>query len=125
MPGRTAFAAAAHRAAHQWQQQASLFADPLAMPMLEEDAANILHRAGQNPSERRIRIFIAARTLRGGCPGRGFRSPLGDRLRIFEVDHPATESWKRERLAETAIELPASTRLSRSPIEEKAKRLLT
>jgi methyltransferase (TIGR00027 family) len=35
------------------------------------------------------------------------RNPFGARLRVFEVDHPATQAWKRERLAAMAIEQPA------------------
>ena len=35
------------------------------------------------------------------------RRDLMDRLRVFEVDHPATQAWKRQRLAELGMELPA------------------
>jgi methyltransferase (TIGR00027 family) len=35
------------------------------------------------------------------------RGDLLGRLRVFEVDHPATQSWKRRRLAELGVELPA------------------
>jgi len=35
------------------------------------------------------------------------RRDLLDRLRVFEVDHPATQAWKRQRLAELGMELPA------------------
>ncbi len=38
-----------------------------------------------------------------------------DRLRIFEVDHPATQHWKRERLHEAAIPIPAS--LTFAPVD--------
>jgi methyltransferase (TIGR00027 family) len=34
------------------------------------------------------------------------RGDLLDRLRVFEVDHPATQSWKRRRLAVMGIDLP-------------------
>lgn len=37
-----------------------------------------------------------------------YRGALRDRLRIFEVDHPATQAWKRQCLAEAEIALPAS-----------------
>ena len=37
-----------------------------------------------------------------------YRNPFGDRLRVFEVDHPATQAWKRERLATVGIEVPQS-----------------
>ncbi len=35
------------------------------------------------------------------------RSDLLGRLRVFEVDHPATQSWKRRRLAGLGVEPPA------------------
>lgn len=73
-----------------------------------------------------MRIFIAARTrfaedrlaaavehgvrqlvvLGAGLDTFAYRSPFADRLRIFEVDHPATQAWKRERLQNCAIGLP-------------------
>ena len=34
------------------------------------------------------------------------RSDLLGRLRVFEVDHPATQSWKRRRLAGFGVEPP-------------------
>jgi methyltransferase (TIGR00027 family) len=44
--------------------------------------------------------------LGAGLDTYAYRSPFADRLRIFEVDHPATQAWKRERLADAAIPLP-------------------
>jgi methyltransferase (TIGR00027 family) len=35
------------------------------------------------------------------------RRDLLDRLRVFEVDHPATQQWKCQRLAELGVEAPA------------------
>ena len=43
------------------------------------------------------------------------RGDLLDRLRVFEVDHPATQSWKRRRLARLGVELPA--RLVFAPVD--------
>ena len=74
-----------------------------------------------------MRIFIAVRTrfaedalaaavqdgvrqlvvLGAGLDTFAYRSPFGDRLRIFEVDHPATQAWKRELLAAAGIPLPS------------------
>ena len=34
------------------------------------------------------------------------RSDLIDRLRVFEVDHPASQSWKQDRLRGIGIEIP-------------------
>ena len=35
------------------------------------------------------------------------RPELGDRLRIFEVDQPGTQAWKRRRLVELGVGVPA------------------
>src|SRR5205814_8794572 len=35
-----------------------------------------------------------------------YRNPFGEQLRVFEVDHPATQAWKRERLAAMNIAMP-------------------
>ena len=39
-------------------------------------------------------------SLRNPRPGQG--------LRVFEVDHPATQAWKRKRLKEVGLNIPAS-----------------
>jgi methyltransferase (TIGR00027 family) len=52
--------------------------------------------------------------LGAGLDTYAYRSPLRDRLRIFEVDHPATQAWKRQRLA-AAIPVPAS--LTFAPVD--------
>ena len=46
--------------------------------------------------------------LGAGLDTYAYRNPFGDRLRIFEVDHSATQVWKRQLLAEAAIKLPDS-----------------
>jgi O-methyltransferase involved in polyketide biosynthesis len=43
------------------------------------------------------------------------RNDLPGGLRVFEVDHPATQSWKRRRLAGLGVELPA--RLVFAPVD--------
>jgi methyltransferase (TIGR00027 family) len=43
------------------------------------------------------------------------RGDLLGRLRVFEVDHPATQSWKRQRLAGLGVALPA--RLVFAPVD--------
>ena len=126
-PSRTARAAAFHRAAHQVLEHGRIFADPLAIRILGEDADSVAREAEQRPSGRRMRIFIAARTrfaedalaaavergvrqlvvLGAGLDTYAYRSPFRGRLPVFEVDHPATQAWKRQRLAEAAIPLPA------------------
>jgi methyltransferase (TIGR00027 family) len=36
------------------------------------------------------------------------RGDLLDRLRVFEVDHPASQSWKRHRLSELGVKIPSN-----------------
>ncbi len=36
------------------------------------------------------------------------RRDLGDRVRVFEVDHPSTQSWKKNRLGELGLAVPAN-----------------
>ena len=146
-PSRTAWAAAAHRAAHQVLEQGSVFADPLALRILGKDAETVVREAEVQPFGRRMRMFIAARTrfaeealaaaveqsvrqvvvLGAGLDTLAYRSKLCDRLRIFEVDHPTTQAWKRQRLKDAAIPLPGS--LTFAPVdfecETLAKGLIT
>jgi methyltransferase (TIGR00027 family) len=125
-PSRTALGAAAHRAAHQVLEQGNIFTDPLALRIMGQHAKAAVRDAEQNPSRRGFRIFIAIRTrfaedalaaavekgvrqlvvLGAGLDTYAYRTTWGDRLRIFEVDHPATQHWKRHLLAEAAIAIP-------------------
>jgi methyltransferase (TIGR00027 family) len=121
-PSRTALAAASHRAAHQILEKGSIFSDPLAVRILGIDAATVASEAEEQPSRRAMRMFIAVRTrfaedALAAAVERGatqlvvlgaYRTQLSDRLRIFEVDHPATQEWKRERLAAAAIPIPST-----------------
>jgi methyltransferase (TIGR00027 family) len=53
--------------------------------------------------------------LGAGLDTYAYRGAYRDRLRIFEVDHPATQEWKRQRLADAAIPLPPG--LTFAPID--------
>ena len=126
-PSRTAFAAATHRAAHQLLEGGRVFADPLALRILGEDQETVRRKAEEDPLSRRMRLFIAMRSrfaedalaaavergalqlvvLGAGLDTYAYRSPFGERLRIFEVDHPATQVWKRHRLNEASIPIPS------------------
>jgi|SRR5580704_15764965 methyltransferase (TIGR00027 family) len=126
IPSRTALAAAAHRAAHQVLEQGRIFADPLALRILGEEAETVLREAEADPAKRRMRLFIAVRTrfaedalaaaidrgvrqlvvLGAGLDTYAYRGKFRDVLRIFEVDHPATQAWKRQRLTDAAIDVP-------------------
>jgi len=140
-PSRTALGAAHHRAAHQILEQGRIFSDPLAVRILGGDAEAIARRGEENPAGRRMRIFIAVRTrfaedalatavsngvrqlvvLGAGLDTFAYRSPFGDRLRVFEVDHPATQAWKRELLADVSIPIPSW--LTFAPVDFESERL--
>jgi methyltransferase (TIGR00027 family) len=123
---RTAIAAATHRAAHQVLEHGRIFSDPLAVAILGIDRDDIARQARENPSSRRMRLFISIRTrfaedalaaahvrgvrqllvLGAGLDTYAYRSSLPNGFRIFEVDHPTTQAWKRERLAAANIHSP-------------------
>jgi methyltransferase (TIGR00027 family) len=125
-PSRTALAAATHRAVHQVLERGHIFADPLAERILGADAEAAVEKARSDASKRRLRLFIAVRTrfaedalatvvghgvrqlvvLGAGLDTFAYRTTFGENLRVFEVDHPATQAWKCQRLAEAAIPQP-------------------
>ena len=130
-PSRTALNVARQRAAHQLLDHGSILADPFAMKILGEDEKDVLQFANHHPSASIGRLFIAARSrisedalssavakgirqiviLGAGLDTFALRNPHGAlQLRIYEVDHPATQAWKREQLAATQIALPPSLR---------------
>jgi methyltransferase (TIGR00027 family) len=134
-PSRTALAAAAHRAAHQILEGGRIFADPLALRILGADADAVARDAESSPTRRAMRLFIAARSrfaedslavaaahgarqlvvLGAGLDTYAYRCPASDALHTFEVDHPATQAWKRRRLAEAGIAIPPA--LTFAPID--------
>ena len=59
---RTAIGAAGHRAAHQVLERGRIFADPLALRILGEDAERALADAAENPARRGLRLRIAVRS---------------------------------------------------------------
>ncbi|MCW2795181.1 SAM-dependent methyltransferase [Nocardioides sp.] len=122
-PSRTAFGAAMLRALHQDLDQPRIFTDPLAWRILG-NRESLMEGAGQWERSR-LRRFIAVRhrfaedslaaaVLRGtqqvvvlgaGLDTLAYRN-VEPGLRFYEVDHPATGRWKRERLADAGIEVP-------------------
>jgi methyltransferase (TIGR00027 family) len=143
-PSRTARGAAGHRAAHQIKEQGAIFRDPFARRILSaEDLAQADARAA-DPKRLAMRLLLAARSrfaedalasavarglrqavmLGAGLDTFGLRNPLPE-LRVFEVDHPATQAWKRERLTAEKIALPETLRFVAIDFEreELAERL--
>jgi methyltransferase (TIGR00027 family) len=132
---RTALGAAGHRAAHQVLEQGRIFADPLALRILGADADEAIGEANREPRRRGLRLFIAVRTrfaedalaaaiargvsqlvvLGAGLDTYAYRADLDGALRVLEVDHPATQAWKRERLASAGIAIPPA--LTFAPVD--------
>ncbi len=142
-PSRTAFAAAAYRAAHQVVDQGRIFQDPFALPILGLTAETIVDSAQAQQAQGGMRFFIASRArfaetaLERGVEARGveqlvvlgagldtfaYRNPLGDRLQIFEVDFPATQLWKKRRLKDAGIAIPET--LAFAPVDFERDSLL-
>jgi methyltransferase (TIGR00027 family) len=126
-PSRTALMIARQRAAHQVLDHGSILDDPFAMKILREDEKDVLQFANQHPLTSIGRLFTSARSriaedvlsraveggvrqiviLGAGLDTFALRNPHGARqIRIYEVDHPATQDGKRQRLAEAQITLP-------------------
>lgn len=127
---RTALGAALYRAAHQLVDRPPVFEDPLALRIVGREWEDAL-RAGRErwtqPQAAGMRAFLAVRSrycedcfaesfrrgvrqyvvLGAGLDTFAYRARF-DGVRVFEVDRPATQEWKRARLAEAGIALPAS-----------------
>jgi methyltransferase (TIGR00027 family) len=123
-PSRTAQRVAIRRAAHQVLDEAPrVFHDPLAVAIAGRDT----DAEPQSSFSRALRAFIAARSryaedqlaaavergvrqyvvLGAGLDTFAYRNPLRSvGLHVFEVDHPATQEWKRARLSEANIAIP-------------------
>lgn len=120
------------RAAHQlFDEPPLVFTDPLALQILPEEARVELHAREaierSHPFARGMRAFMCARSrfaedaleaaIAGGVRqyvvlGAGLDTYAGRSshpgLRIFEMDHPATQAWKQQRLEQSGIHVPAS-----------------
>jgi len=127
-PSRTAQEVALSRALHQVLDRPPVFDDPLALRILGGEGEAALRADPRGvPSRASIRAFIAARSryaedrlaravasgvrqyviLGAGLDTFAYRNPhAAAGLRVFEVDHPATQAWKRRRLRETGIPNP-------------------
>lgn len=137
-PSLTARRAAAHRAAHQLLEDGRVFRDPLALRILGEAPEAVLGGDMGHPARRGMRLFIAARTrfaedalahavaggvrqlvvLGAGLDTFAYRNPhAGAGLIVLEVDHPATQAWKRHRLAEAGIPEPTWVRYLPADLE--------
>jgi methyltransferase (TIGR00027 family) len=126
---KTAQRVAIRRAAHQLLDEPRVLDDPLALRIIGLDAERALR---SDPKEhhaysRAFRAFMAARSryaedelarafdqgvtqyvvLGAGLDTFAYRNPHAG-LQVFEVDHPATQAWKREQLQNVGIAIPPS-----------------
>jgi len=133
-PSLTARGVAMSRAAHQLLDRPVVMEDPIAVPIIGQEDADRIALGGRffdNEAARGLRAFVVARArfaeaeleaavkrgvgqfvvLGAGLDTFAYRNPYkATQLRVFEVDHPNTQAWKRERLAEAGVEAPPSVR---------------
>jgi methyltransferase (TIGR00027 family) len=123
------------RATHQLLDRPRLFDDPLVIAITGEEASS-------NPEWRRVdmrshRALLAARNrhaedvlnsgvargatqyviLGAGLDTYAYRNG-NPNLRVFEVDHPATQDWKRRRLNTAGIAIPRTVAFVPTAFEE-------
>jgi methyltransferase (TIGR00027 family) len=143
---RTAYRVALRRAAHQVLDVPPVLDDPIAIPILGEETAAALRKDPsafeRGPLDQYMRAFMAARSrfaedhldaardhgvgqyviLGAGLDTFAYRQRRADPpLRVWEIDHPATQAWKRERLAAAGIAIPAN--VTHVPVDFERERL--
>ena len=132
VPSQSAYRVALRRAAHQVVDRPLVFPDPLALRILGLDAQGRGStgtdqdlRAPDRPGSKSLRAFLVARSrfaeevlhgavrtgtrqyvvLGAGLDTFAYRNPY-PHLRVFEVDHPATQQWKQTLLRQADIAVP-------------------
>jgi methyltransferase (TIGR00027 family) len=133
-PSLTARGAAAYRAIHQTHEGAAIFRDPFAAQILDDATRATLAEIAVDPSRRGIRLFIVSRSrfsedalaasvargarqvvvLGAGLDTFSLRNPFPD-VRVFEVDFPTTQAWKRDRLKAASLAVPKT--LTFAPVD--------
>ncbi|MGA9311780.1 MAG: SAM-dependent methyltransferase [Pseudonocardiaceae bacterium] len=141
-PIRTALAAAAARSAHLIVDgDPKIFQDSVALALLGSDADELIavHRNSEEPLFAALRGIMTSRSrhvedrlaeavdsgvdqylLGSGLDSFAYRSPLVGKLRVFEVDHPDTQSWKLSRLAQARVTVPAQVQFVAVDFERDA-----
>ena len=149
-PSHTAIAAGYARAYHQNTEGPRVFTDPLAGALvgntgddaqnglasafvgraedhMPDDTAAMITSARARLAEDTIADAVAGGTRQAVILGAGldtfaYRNPHPD-LHVFEVDHPDTQAWKRQRLTEADITSPDS--LTFVPVDFEKQTLAT
>ncbi|MGB6066226.1 MAG: SAM-dependent methyltransferase [Desulfomonilaceae bacterium] len=132
-PSATAESVARRRAAHQIFDDPTVLCDPLALRIIDAKTAAAVQSdpqgLEQTPWSRYLRASVAARSryaedqldiavkrgvrqyviLGAGLDTFAYRNSYPeDTLHVFEVDHSATQAWKRARLDEGGIRVPCT-----------------
>ncbi len=129
-PSLTAYKVAIMRAAHQILDTPKVFEDPLALKIVGNKGDSEIHTKTRKFKQRirsHIRAIVVARSkfvedelglaikrgvrqyviLGAGLDTFGYRNPYSSsNLRVFEVDHPATQEWKHQHLRAAKIPIP-------------------
>lgn len=129
-PSATAYRVAFRRATHQLLDHPQVFRDELAIRILGAETTEAITEKveqQQTPISRALRAFVSVRSryaedklahavsmgvkqyvlLGAGLDTFAYRNPHSEIL-VFEVDHPATQAWKKELLANSEIAIPES-----------------
>jgi methyltransferase (TIGR00027 family) len=105
-----------------------VFRDSLAERIIGDQSGPVVTADANSRGSRALRAFVAARSryaedqaaaffcrgttqyvvLGAGLDTFGYRNSYAPALRVFEVDHPNTQGWKREQLRAAAITIPDS-----------------
>ena len=137
-PSRTALRVAIRRAAHQFVDKPAILDDPIAARIIGPGHERDLERASHAVA-RDFRCFMAARSrfaedqlalafakgvrqyvvLGAGLDTFAYRNPFPE-LRVFEVDFPATQEWKRWMLQLAGIGVPANVSYAALDFEHQA-----
>lgn len=129
-PSQTALRVAILRAVHALLDEPAVLHDPIALPILGPDMAAALRDdpfQHNDPLSRGLRAALVVRSrvvedelaravaaggrqyvvLGAGLDTFAYRNPhTASGLHVYEVDHPATQGWKRQALAAAGIPLP-------------------
>ena len=145
-PSLTAYKVAMMRAAHQVFDNPKVFEDPMALSIIGTQGASDIRsrsRKFKTKLQSYLRAIVVARSrfvedelsvaikrgvrqyviLGAGLDTFAYRNPYSAKgLRVFEVDHPATQQWKRQQLNASEIRSPET--LAFVPIDFKSQSLV-
>jgi methyltransferase (TIGR00027 family) len=139
-PSGTALRVATSRAAHRLLDEPIVFDDPLAMAILGPEAEAELRADPYRHNDQvsrglRASLIVRSRVaedelaravadgvrqyvvLGAGLDTFAYRNPFPG-LRVFEIDHPSTQAWKRDCLAKAGIAVPGSLTFAPVDFEE-------